>query len=97
APSGTITTETRDAETVVTMRSGATIVVGGLISDTKTLQVSKVPIVGDIPLLGFLFRYTSTEDTKTNLLLFITPYVLTSKPDLAAAPASQEEPASARR
>jgi general secretion pathway protein D len=95
APAGTITTETREAQTVVTMRSGATIVLGGLISDTKTLQFSKVPILGDIPLLGFLFQFKSNQNQKTNLLLFITPHVLTSRPDVAAAPAPQQSEAHA--
>jgi len=56
----------------VTIRSGETIVLGGLIDSREAERIKKVPILGDIPLIGFFFRdkYTSTE--KTNLMIFLT-------------------------
>jgi general secretion pathway protein D len=74
----TPTTSKRAEKTVVTMQNGATVVIGGLISDQKSDVVQKVPLLGDIPLIGFLFTNTSTTINKTNLLLFITPHVLSN-------------------
>ncbi len=80
--SDTPTTAKRQAQTVVSMNSGSTIVIGGLIRDDKTTVEKKVPLIGDIPLVGGLFRYEKDELQKTNLLIFITPYVLSSQKDL---------------
>ena len=55
---------------------GNTFVVGGLISTNNTEQVTKFPILGDIPILGFLFRSTFTQKNFTELLFFITPRVI---------------------
>jgi type II secretory pathway component GspD/PulD (secretin) len=68
----------REATTTVTVRDGQTIVIGGLISDVYELRENKVPILGDIPLLGFLFRSEFEERTKTELLIVLTPHVITS-------------------
>ncbi len=78
----TPTTAKRQAQTVVSMNSGSTIVIGGLIRDDKTTIEKKIPLLGDIPLLGGLFRYHKDQIQKTNLLIFITPYVLTDQQDL---------------
>jgi general secretion pathway protein D len=78
----TPTTAKRTAQTVVTMGSGATVVIGGLIRDDTVKTVKKVPLLGDVPLLGALFRAQSHHTQKTNLLLFITPRVLSSQEDL---------------
>ncbi len=75
----TPTTAKRTAQTVVTMGSGATVVIGGLIRDDTVKNVKKVPLLGDIPLLGLLFQSQSHHKQKTNLLLFITPRVLSSQ------------------
>lgn len=80
--SDTPTTAKREAQTVVSMNSGSTIVIGGLIRDDKTTVEKKVPLLGDFPLLGGLFRYEKDELQKTNLLIFITPYVMTGQQDL---------------
>jgi len=68
----------REATTTVTVRDGQTIVIGGLISDTFELRENKVPILGDIPLIGFLFRSEFEESAKTELLIVLTPHVITS-------------------
>jgi general secretion pathway protein D len=78
----TPTTAKRTAQTVVTMGSGATVVIGGLIRDDTVKTVKKVPFLGDIPLVGALFRSQSNHTQKTNLLLFITPEVMSSQEEL---------------
>ncbi|HOD14203.1 MAG TPA: secretin N-terminal domain-containing protein [Spirochaetota bacterium] len=69
----------RDIKTKVTVYDGKTIVVGGLISNKKDVTESKVPLLGDIPVLGWLFKHKSVNYKKTNLLVFITPYIVTKK------------------
>jgi len=66
----------RRMETRVTIPSGNTLVMGGLVADTKTRQYSKVPILGDVPLLGPAFRKESKSRNKNNLLIFITPTIV---------------------
>jgi len=78
----TPTTAKRTAQTVVTMGSGATVVIGGLIRDDTVKTVKKVPLLGDIPLVGALFQSQSHHTQKTNLLLFITPEVMSTQEDL---------------
>ena len=83
APSpDTPTTAKRQAETIVSMNSGSTVVIGGLIRDDKTTIEKKIPLVGDLPLVGALFRYKKDQLQKTNLLIFITPHILSSQEDL---------------
>ncbi|MEJ2700558.1 MAG: secretin N-terminal domain-containing protein, partial [Desulfuromonadales bacterium] len=66
----------------VLAEDGKTIVLGGLISNNVTKTVSKVPILVDIPILGYLFRHDTTVDKKTNLLIFITPKIIKNADDL---------------
>ena len=75
-------TAKRTAQTVVTMGSGATVVIGGLIRDDTTRSVKKVPLLGDLPLLGPIFQSQRDLSQKTNLLLFITPHVMSTQEDL---------------
>ncbi len=72
----------RDIKTKVTVFDGKTIVVGGLIRNNKTVTVTKVPLLGDIPLLGWFFKHQSVSYTKTNLLVFITPHIVTKEEKL---------------
>ena len=69
----------RDLKTSIRVKDHQTIVIGGLVSQTKTKSVRKIPVLGDIPLVGYLFKRTSSDINKTNLLVFITPHVVTSK------------------
>ena len=73
---------TRSAETRVAINDGQTIVIGGLVQDRKVEQHSKTPLLGDIPLLGALFRRTQSTKVKTELLLFLTPHVAAAQEDL---------------
>lgn len=73
----------RETETMVTVKDNHTIVIGGLIRDDWNESISKIPILGDIPLVGNLFRTRSTRKTKNNLLIFITPRVVRTTQQIA--------------
>ena len=75
-------TTKREAQTNVTMNSGSTVVIGGLIRDDKVTVEKKIPLVGDIPLVGELFKMRRDQLQKTNLLMFITPHVMAGQDDL---------------
>lgn len=75
------TTTKRSAKTVVVVKDQQTVAIGGLMRDNQSVSVSKVPILGDIPIIGWLFRSKETKNTKTNLLLFLTPYIISDKED----------------
>lgn len=70
------------AKTEVSVRDQQTVVIGGLMRDTVRTGQTKVPILGDLPLLGVLFRHSEKKKEKKNLLLFLTPYVVRSPADL---------------
>jgi general secretion pathway protein D len=74
----------RQAETVVVTPNGRTVVIGGLMESQKTESVRKVPVLGDIPLLGVLFRRKVTEDIKKELVIFLTPYIVAQPGELDA-------------
>ncbi len=77
-----ITTAKRSADTVVVVKSRQTVVIGGLMQDNVTYSEAKVPVLGDIPLLGYLFKTSKKKVEKTNLLFFITPYIIKDTGDL---------------
>jgi general secretion pathway protein D len=66
----------READTNVTINDGDTIVIGGLISSLTVDQENKIPLLGDIPILGYLFKEEHTVLKKTNLLIFITAKIV---------------------
>lgn len=78
---GPITTK-RSAETSVSVRSNQTVVIGGLMQEVDTESETKVPVLGDIPILGALFRNKRKTKRKTNLLIFLTPHVIDGPEDL---------------
>jgi general secretion pathway protein D len=67
---------------VVVVRDQQPVVLGGLISDKTTNTESKVPLLGDIPILGYLFKFSSKQKQKRNLLIVLTPYIVHSHTDL---------------
>lgn len=69
-------TATRSAKTAVITQDGQTVVLGGIVQERETEEVSKLPVLGDIPLLGHLFRSTRTRKQRTNLLVVLTPHIL---------------------
>lgn len=75
------TTSKRSAKTTVIAKDQETVVIGGIMQDRMVESVSKTPILGDIPLLGNLFRQQSRRKVKTNLLLFLTPYIIRESSD----------------
>jgi general secretion pathway protein D len=81
----------RDIKTKVTVNDGKTIVVGGLIRNNKSIEETKVPILGDIPLLGWFFKHRVVSNRKTNLLVFITPHVVTKADRLEAVTEQKRE------
>ncbi len=77
-PNGTAPppTATRNTDTNVIVKDGETVVLGGLIQDTQNNTVVKVPVLGDIPLLGVLFRKKTNIRTRKELLIFVTPKLI---------------------
>ncbi len=71
----------RSAKTTVVAKDQQTVVIGGIMQDRTLEGVSKIPILGDIPLLGHLFRQETRDKVKTNLLLFLTPYIIKDQSD----------------
>jgi len=67
----------RDIKTKISISDGKTIVVGGLMNDEINEEETKVPLLGDIPLLGWFFKHKAKSNSKSNLLVFITPKVVT--------------------
>ncbi|MDM5063735.1 GspD family T2SS secretin variant ExeD [Aeromonas salmonicida] len=70
------TFDTRTVKNAVLVKSGETVVLGGLMDEQTKEEVSKVPLLGDIPVLGYLFRSTSNTTSKRNLMVFIRPTIL---------------------
>lgn len=71
----------READTSVSVGDGQTIVLGGIMQNQVTSTVNKVPLLGDIPILGNLFRSTSRDKNKTELLVFLTPHIVKDATD----------------
>lgn len=80
-PSGRLDSKTpptinsRVLQSTVRLRDGETIVLGGLVQETKSTTVDKVPILGSIPILGRLFQNRSSDDGRSELMIYITPHV----------------------
>lgn len=72
----------RSAETVVVTPNATTVVIGGLMQKQETSTVQKIPLLGDIPLLGQAFRHTVKGESKSELLIFLTPYIIESSQKL---------------
>ncbi len=70
------TTTKRATKTSVLVKDGRTVVIGGLMQEKDEESVTKVPLLGDIPLLGWLFKFKSVSSKKTNLLIFLSPHVV---------------------
>jgi general secretion pathway protein D len=72
----------RKLKTQVVVHDQESVVIGGLIQERDIYTASKVPLLGDIPILGYLFKYTTKEKKKTNLLILLTPYIIKDRLDL---------------
>jgi len=70
---------TSEAETTVMVKDGVTIIIGGLKKDKREKTTKRIPILGDIPLLGYLFGSTSDEVTNTELVILLTPHLMSGE------------------
>ncbi len=77
-----IATTTRTADSAVVVKNGQTIVIGGLVQDRESVLESKVPLLGDVPLFGNLFKFKSKQSTKINLMILLTPRIIESESDM---------------
>ncbi len=82
-------TTKRSAKTSIVVKDNETIIIGGLIQDQEQEIVSKVPFLGDIPFLGWLFKTTSKKRNKTNLMIMLTPRIVKDDRDLAEMTSGQ--------
>ncbi len=83
----------RVADTVVVIPDGQTAVIGGLMSNAKSESENKIPILGDIPWLGMLFKRKIKDNTKTELIIFLTPQIVRDSTQLASASTTEREKA----
>jgi len=67
---------TRSADSVINLNSGAPIVIGGLMDSSESKVISKIPLLGDIPVLGEFFKHTSKQRDKSELIIVVTPYII---------------------
>jgi general secretion pathway protein D len=81
----------RTADTVVVTPNGQTVIIGGLMATQKTQSESKIPVLGDIPGLGILFKRKIKANTKTELLIFLTPHIVKEPTDLASMSAAEKQ------
>jgi general secretion pathway protein D len=88
APSGLntaqfgIATTTRSADSSVIVKNGQTLVIGGLVQDREEVLHNKTPLLGDIPILGNLFRFKRTQNRKLNLMILLTPRIVETESDM---------------
>jgi general secretion pathway protein D len=92
--SGTVSApliNTRSADTVIVTPDRQTVIIGGLIQDTKAASESKIPVLGDIPWLGNLFKRKMKSAGKTELLIFLTPNIIQAPGQMAALTAREAD------
>jgi general secretion pathway protein D len=80
----TPTTLKRTAKTTVVIKDKETVVIGGLIDDSTSIDTQQVPCIGDIPFLGWLFKTRGSGREKSNLFIFITPHIIRNQEEAAA-------------
>jgi len=71
--------EKTKAETEVLVRDGITLIIGGLMKNETRKNIRKIPLLGDIPLLGKLFSSTDNQRVKSEIIIFITPHIITGE------------------
>jgi len=98
--SGTVSApliNSRSADTVVVTPDGQTVIIGGLMQDSKAESSSKIPFLGDIPLLGNLFKRQIKNGAKTELLIFLTPHIIYSPTEVAALAQNEQQKSQATK
>jgi type II secretion system protein D len=83
--------DVRSADTVVVTPDGQTVVIGGLLQTAKSETTTKIPLLGDIPLLGNLFQRKQKQDSKSELIIFLTPHIVGGPSEMAALTTKQRE------
>ena len=78
-------------KTTILLQDNQTAVIGGLLDDSKEFSENKVPGLGDLPGLGWLFKSRSTSNARTNLFIFITPRIIRTAEDSASLAASKRQ------
>ena len=86
-----LVTSTRNIKTAVLVENGELLVLGGLMTDNLQKNTEKIPLLGDIPLFGKLFQYQSSNNAKTNLVVFLRPVILRNRQDSALITADKYE------
>ena len=81
---GLPTTTKRDVVTTAIVKNGESIIIGGLVKDKIGKTISKIPLLGDIPLLGYAFRHDEDTNDKINLVIILTPYIIDKSSDLSS-------------
>jgi general secretion pathway protein D len=81
----------RKTKQIVTVKNGQTVVVSGLVQTSEFQSFQKIPLLGDIPIIGWLFRNSNMQTVKTNLMIFLTPHIIHGADDLAAVYKSKVE------
>jgi len=79
---GLPTTSKREIKTTTIVNNGQSIIIGGLVKDNKDITIKKVPLLGDIPIIGGLFRHKEINNDKTTLAIILTPYIVKKSGDL---------------
>lgn len=99
-PGGTVSApliNSRSADTVVVTPDGQTVIIGGLMENAKAQSVTKIPFLGDIPLIGNLFKHKITTDGNTELMIFLTPYIVHTPTELASLSNHEREKSDATK
>jgi general secretion pathway protein D len=81
----------RSANTVAVTPDGQTVILGGLMQNSKAKSETKIPFLGDVPLMGALFRRTIKTDTQTELIIFLTPHIIQTPSQLASLSARETQ------
>jgi general secretion pathway protein D len=81
----------RQAETTIAVKDGETVILGGIMRNTVTSTTKKIPLLGDIPILGNLFKSTDKSSTKTELMVFLTPRVVRNPEEAAKLTEEQKK------
>jgi general secretion pathway protein D len=87
----------RSADTVAVTADGQTIIIGGLMESDKSATDTKIPFLGDIPVLGNLFKRKQKNEVKTELLIFLTPHIVQNPTELAALTSRERAKAEAMK
>lgn len=89
--------DVRAADTVAVTADGQTVIIGGLMETDKSTTDTKIPLLGDIPILGNLFKRKQKSDSKTELLIFLTPHIVQNPTELASLSLREKENADAMK